>query len=1351
MRLLPALFVCVALPLGAAPPSPAELPAALRDWTAWVLHDADHAACPLRVGAPAEDPQSRACLWPGRLALDVAADGARFALVWRSFAPRALPLPGDAEHWPQGVRVDGRPAAVVADANGRPVLWLPAGTWRIDGALAWRERPEQLTLPEAIGWVDLRLDGAAVAVPRRSGERLWLGRGAEPGTGNDSMAVDVYRRLADGVPLRLETRITLTVAGRGREERLGPALPPGFAPIALGGALPARLDADGRLVVQVRPGVHEIVLDARATRTDPALRGSGEGPPWPAQEVWSWAADPRLRVVEVGGAPGIDPARTAMPGAWRELPAFVLDAEAALALQEVSRGLSPLERNRLRLQRQLWLAFDGAGWISRDRISGELVRDWRLDLAAPYLLTQASTPEGGLLVTRGSTPERTGVELRTTSLDLEAGTTIAAGSLLPVTGWDQDFDAVETDLNLPPGWRLIAAPGADLAVGSWASRWDLLDVFLVALTTLLAWWLGRWGLAVPVGVYLVLAWHEPVAPRLALLVVLALALLGRLLPGGGLARLVRGIRIAAVAVLLLLALPFAAEQARLALYPQLERGGVETHGPAARSAAGLEPAPYAQDAMQTAESAPMAAPPAPVAKAPGLERRYEGLKRYAPNTQVQAGTGLPSWTWSSYRLSFSGPVVPAQTVRLVLSPPWLTRSLRIASLLLLGLVLYRLARAAWHRPAGSTARAGALAMIGLLAPGITAAQALPDPDQLDALRARLLQPPACAPACATLAAATLETTAARWRLVLEWHAAADVAAPLPAHAALAPLRVEVDALPRDGLLVQQATPWIELARGVRRVVIDYAVADTDQIDLRFPLAPRRFEVVGSDWRAAGLAGERLLTDTVALTRVRADGAASAGAAQQFAPYVRVVRTLLLDLDWRIETRVERIAPERGAFTVRIPLVPGERVASAGFERVDDALVVALQADQEAQVWQSRLDPSATLDLAAPELERHAEVWRVAAGPTWHVRGSGVPVVRNAGVGAVLEYHPLPGERLRLEVDRPEAIAGPTVAIERVELTSRVGQRAREHTLTLSLRATQGGTHPLGLPDGLEVLGIEIDGRAVNLRPEQGRVGLPLTPGTRRAVIQLREAADLATRVATPAIDLGGAASNLHLQLALPADRWVLATFGPPVGPAVLYWSALLVLVVLAIALARSRRTPLRLHDWLLLALGFSTFSWLALLVVVAWLFALDARARRAPRDPAWFNLVQLALAALTVVALLALVAAIPQGLLGEPDMQIQGNGSGAQSLRWFADRSAGVLPGASAIAVSLWWYKAAMLAWALWLATALLRWLRWGWQAWSEGGYWRQAPPRTAARAAPAPGGTPADAAAREDAAPPAR
>ena len=98
---------------------------------------------------------------------------------------------------------------------------------------------------------------------------------------------------------------------------------------------------------------------------------------------------------------------------------------------------------------------------------------------------------------------------------------------------------------------------------------------------------------------------------------------------------------------------------------------------------------------------------------------------------------------------------------------------------------------------------------------------------------------------------------------------------------------------------------------------------------------------------------------------------------------------------------------------------------------------------------------------------------------------------------------------------------------------------------------------------------------------------------------------------------------------------------------------------------------------------------------------------------------QLSLAFLTLVALAALVGAVAKGLLGSPDMQIVGNGSWAQQLQWYQDRVEGVLPQPGVISVPILYYRLLMLAWALWLAVALLGWLRWGWAAINHDGLWQ--------------------------------
>src|SRR2546429_9022123 len=125
------------------------------------------------------------------------------------------------------------------------------------------------------------------------------------------------------------------------------------------------------------------------------------------------------------------------------------------------------------------------------------------------------------------------------------------------------------------------------------------------------------------------------------------------------------------------------------------------------------------------------------------------------------------------------------------------------------------------------------------------------------------------------------------------------------------------------------------------------------------------------------------------------------------------------------------------------------------------------------------------------------------------------------------------------------------------------------------------------------------------------------------------------------------------------------------------------------------------------------------------------RWRGAHRVTRWqFNLLQCALAVLTLVAVATLIlSGVRYGLLASPDMGVAGPGSGDHTFGWFLDRTASALPRPVVYSLPLWVYRAIMFAWALWVALALARWLRFAWRAWSSGGFWRgEAPTLPAAR-----------------------
>jgi hypothetical protein len=1366
MRIGSAMLCCLLVLSGAtrAQVPEAGIPSALKDWRAWAMHDLDYRACPFVATRAPGGSGDYVCAWPGTLHLDANAGGAAFSIVWRVQASSWVYLPGDGENWPQQVTVNAQQQPVLAH-GGQPALWLTPGEYTIRGTIPWRERPQTLAVPDSIGLIALNVDGKSIAQVQRDGGELTLGRGAAVQQA-DHIDLRVFRRLDDGVPARVTTRIMFAVSGQAREETFGPVLPDGFAPLSIDGDWPARLDADGKLRVQVQPGNVTLTVRARALAPLTAVTAHLPAAPWPKQEIWSYAADPHLRVTAASSAVQVDPRQSEVPGEWQNLPAFALGDGAKLSIEQRSRGIATDAANRLTLQREAWLDFAGGGWYARDNVRGTMVNDWRLDAATPYMLEQAraeNAKNGGedLLVTRGDKSGTSGVEWRTPNVALSANLRLAAASSMPVAGWQQSFDSVQERLHLPFGYKLLAAPGADSASGSWIANWTLLDVFVCAILVLLAWRLLGLAGAAAATAYLILGYQESDAPLWSLIAVVALALVAQALPKGRLARVALRLRTAALLVLVLIALPFVATQVRDAIYPQLESGNYFAN-PAYKTAASAndndriatEPQASFRTMKPAAEEAPtpMSIPtPAPVqAGADGAvlgpmryktvtlnspnAKRVDMTDHYSQTTVVQTGAGMPDWTLGSEAvLNWSGPVLASQTVRLVIAPPWLVRPLRIALVLLLAFLILRLFRGAapdFKLPRRATLGAGLLAIGGALLAPPAQAQDYPPQELLQQLRSRLSAAPKCAPACASVAQAQVAADGDVVSVVLEAHAGERVALPLPNAGDSAMLKsVQMDGGATDAVARgSDGTGWLEVPRGVHRMQLVYAAAG-DKVALAFSLKPARVLFQGRGWNASGLADDRLLADSLTLARVRADASAKPSfGVQQFPPYVQVTRSINIGLEWSVSTAVLRIAPWTGGFTVAVPLLKGEHVASPGFKEVDGKVEAAIADGRTLVDWSSNLDKGTQLVLTAPALADRAEVWRVVVSPTWHVEFSGVPGVDvsaedDANDYRNFEFHPLPGETLTLTVKRPEAAQGAQRAIDAASLTSDAGQHAATHTLRLTLRASQGGDQVVTLPTAAQVLGVVRDNEPLNLRAQDGKLTLPLTPGTHRFEIRFRTDTALGTLTRTPPLALGLPAANVNLVLDLPENRWLLATWGPPAGPAVLYWGELLVMILVAFALSRSGRTRLKFRDWLLLGLGFSTFSWSALIVVVVWLFAFDWRGREAqPHNESLFNLSQIGLALLTLVALASLVSAVPQGLLGSPDMHVTGNGSTAQALQWFADRSSDALPQASAISVPLWVYKALMLLWALWLANALIGWLRDAFGAWTKGGYWRNSP-----------------------------
>ncbi len=510
--------------------TPPGTPPELQPWVPWVAAGLGETLCTPANGSPR-------CAWPSRATLDADAQGARVDMELSAERPSAVGLPGGPGAWPTEVRVDGQPEPVL-DVQGQPTVAVGAGDHRVTAKLTWSRRPATLPIPDDLALVALVVDGVRVDVPVREDGGVRLGQAEAAPEAADRVELEVARRVQDGVPVRVVTIITLRVGGRAREVDLGPVLVPTTAPVALDSAIPARLEPDGRLIVGARPGTWRVTVEAVHQGPVSALTAPRPSDDWPAVEYWAVAADEAVRTAIVEGAPGVDGSRAPTPDAWKSDPTFALNPGDVLTFRELRRGDPDPGANDLSLERELRLALDGGALTVRDRFSGELRRDWRLDATPPLAVGRMVVDGEPVVITRGD--EADGVELRATGVQAIADSQLPAwrGSL-PAVGWKTDVNRLDAVLHLPPGWQLLAAPGTDRA-DTMLAAWTLLDLLLVVLVAFGAGRVlgGPWALVAALG--LALARHGD-APGWWWLAPLLTAALQRAAAQGRLAGLVRAL------------------------------------------------------------------------------------------------------------------------------------------------------------------------------------------------------------------------------------------------------------------------------------------------------------------------------------------------------------------------------------------------------------------------------------------------------------------------------------------------------------------------------------------------------------------------------------------------------------------------------------------------------------------------------------------------------------------------------------------------------------------------------------------------------------------------------------------
>ncbi len=1293
------------------------VPPELETWKDWVLEAHPDINCPLNDVTAGRLP----CIWMSEIDFRLTKgdqDRLDFRIEGHANAAGYLELPiGDAR--PVEVEVNRKPARIGL-AGDIARVYLDQDPFVVTGRMYFDRAPRTIDIPQGAAIVKLSIDGQNVAVPKIENGKLWLTPQERDRASENSLRLDVYRRLIDGIPQTLETRIRLTADGMDRIESLGKPIFDEFRVVKVTADVPVQLANDGSVRVQVARGIAWITIFATSLRTVDEFKPVANGSHWPASEIWVFESDPQHRTVEVQGALPIDPMLVDSP--FGSAPTYQVDIGESLRLTNERRGNPHPKPALFNIMRQIWLAFDGSSLIVADSIAADIQTETRL--SADYDLGSVKVDGVKRLVTVLAREPRaeSGIALRPSERQIEAVSMLNSRHEIAANGWSVEADSLAIDMHIPPGWKLLWTRGVDSVQGSWASAWwNLWDIFISVLIVAIAYRVGGIPVAGVVFVAILLSFQEYPEPALGWLLLGLLLLLDRQLRSERAKQVVQIFYWALMVPIAVATIYVAASNVRQAVYPQLD----DIFSSDQIMGANLSPTAsklidLSEHDMAFIQSAP--------ARSTVQERKTVVNERLAATkavdvpqsstgVAVQTGPGKPDWHWDTARFRWSGPVSKDQRIGLTFLPPPATR-LVFALIAVLHLVVLFIFVVAKARESEWIPRwlSKVLPALLLSATAMSTSAAFPEGRLLAELEERLTASPECLPGCASLERATLSMASAdKLTLELVYLSAANVAVPLPKTEPYTTLKEATrDGLSQPLLLGESGTMFVQIPKGQTQFRLQYDLNELYDIVLSFPLEPATIAYQICCWVIKEDVDANVHRILLQRQPDHVEMVELAASSYQFQHQVVVQRELDLAFEPSAVTTV-RIDNDRSEnVSIAIPLLPGETVVSEQIEVQDQHAVINVSPDTSHVSWRSTLSLNDALELVAPTHNRWVELWLVHGSDFWHFESRGVTPSRTTQNATL--FKPRVGESLTLHLTRPVPAPGDTVSVKQIRLATSPGIRAMTTSLTLKIDASVVDDVTLNLPPDSSVEVLTLNGEEQPLGVTS-TVKLPIAHGENYYTVEWRNETGLTWLYRTPQVTLNRDARNIQLAVTLPRNRWIMLLGGPSIGSAVLFWGVVLVTVLVALTLTFLPKFPLTKLDAVLVAVGATLANIWALIFVVLWIVGIWWRSRStlALLQQSSYRLVQLGLVLLAVIGILALFITVLNALFTAPDMFIEsspliGNVSyvsaAAQSLNWFADQSRGELPTAWVISLPFWLYQLAMLAWSLWLVFALSKWVR---------------------------------------------
>jgi len=1319
-----------------------NIPEILQPWIPWVLHDVDQKKCSVMLNQDEKN-----CLWTEPLSLDLEEKQAVFLQNITLEHSGWFYLPGKAgESWPEDVMIDDQ-MAVVVTKNNLPAIFIDEpGSYSINGKFYWNHLPKHLHIPKETGLVSpVTLNGKIQTNIKLKDDMLWIASNKKESHVNNALQLHVYRLITDTFPLTINTRIELNVSGDPRETILDWRVPDNQIPLTMESVLPVNLGKDRKLRVQVRPGKWVVNFTTRTIGKPTVLHTGKTGKFWPKKELWSFKSQNHLRTVEIKGANQVDPSIESIPSSWKQFPAYIMTSKSEFIIEVKMVKNIVSTPNKLQLERTYWLDESGKGMTIKDIITGSISTGKRLEMHSDYLLGQVKINHQNQLITHLDNSNIAGVEVRRGDIHVDALSRSEKINDLSAVGWNNDMKKVSAMLNLPPGWTLVYQTGIDSAK-TWVSKLTLYNIFFILIISLSVGKLFniKSGLISFITLLLtVFICKESIALRDTWIALLFCISILRIIPKNKYSKFINFTRYSLIGTVIIILILFIRIEVKNGLYPQLEKNNsklVSLNTLINKFEGSPSAAPLNQKSARTRmKKADTGANVNYAAK--GIRLNY--LKNnYDVNAKIQSGPGLPTWRWNRVAFSWNGPVMSKQKIKLYFLSPSMNVALSFiisALLILTTMILLKneftsLKLSKFGRKINWLLFSIFFLLINIYSPiGNAQTISIPNNAMLESLKDRLVdhinKPAICGDYCADITKMDITINNDNMNVELLIPANIKTAIPLPQSENWMFSAITANDKPAS-LYKKDNTIWVMLDPGINHITLS-GVIYKQSIQLSFPsqfVLPHKVKFNGNSlWKIQGVNENGVPGSQLGFQKIKTDNRKrEILESGNLPPLVRIERIIQLGMDWKITTIATRISPVGSPILLEIPMLEGESVISS-MPIKNNNVQLQLGKNEKTKKWESIFTKQKEFALTAFDSLNLTETWTLDAGIMWNVEVNGkvsVSVGSKSGSKLLIPtWFPRPNESIHFFVTKPKGVKGSTKTIESSSVQVTPGIRSSDYDLTFLLRSTRGGTHTIKLPKDAKLQTIKIDGNVKYISQNNRKITIPTKPGQQRININWTMDHGISFFLRSADIDLGMDSVNSSVSINV-GNRWVWFVNGPTIGPAILYYSLLLSLIIGSLILGATYLTPLKWYHWALLCFGISNADLSTTVIIILWFLILGLKSKYLDtlKNRKSYNFLQIGIVIMSIVSFIALLYAINSGLLGHPDMMISGNNSTNHILNWYQDRIVdNVLPQPLIISVHPFVYRCVMLTWALWLSFNLLKWFKWAWRdCFASGGIWRK-------------------------------